>query len=296
MTSEGPAASWARMASAADVEYRLSRLDRAAIAAVPRYAEQVDARVSETVAAIRAARADGLAELGARDGSAAAELGRSGGRTAALVGGVLAACFAAAFHLGRAVFVAVDVLPWITGLVWTAAILIALALLPLRRDAAPTTGVVATAWSAAALCLAALVMSAALGGITPATAGLYAVAVAGLLALVGVAAAAAVVALGSPPEQRAATRRRMDEFARAQGDAGSVVLADAVAQLGAAWADVDPAERERVEADLAAAHRILDERGIPSRDRPALPGELVLTLTAVAASPDLETVLASRSR
>lgn len=296
MSADGPAASWARTASGADVEYRLSRLDRAAIAAVPGYAEQVDARVSATVAALRTARAGGLAELGERDGSAAAELGRSGGRTAALVGGVLAACFAAAFHLGRAVFVAVDVLPWITALVWTASILVAFALLPLRRDAAPTTGVVATAWSSVVLCLAALVMSAALGGITPATAGLYAAAVAGLLALVGVAAAAAVVALGSPPEQRAATRRRMGEFARAQGDAGSAILADAVEELGARWADVDSAERARVEADLAAAHRILDERGIPSRDRPVLPGELVLTLTAVAASPDLEAALASRRR
>ncbi|GAA1055995.1 hypothetical protein GCM10017608_13490 [Agromyces luteolus] len=296
MSADGPATSWARTASGADVAYRLSRLDRAAVSAVPRYADQVDACVSETVAGLRTARAEGLVELRARDGSAGAELGRSGARTAALVGGVLAACFAAAFHLGRAVFDAPDVLPWITGLVWTAAILIAAALLPLRRAAAPTTGVVATVWSAAALCLAALVMSAVLGGLVAATAGTFVAAVAGLAVLVGVASAATVVALGASPAERAATRRRMDEFARAQADLGGSVLADAIARLGSAWAAVDPAVRARVEDDLASAHRILDERGMPPRDRPGLPGELVLTSTAVAASPELAAAFATGER
>ena len=293
---DGPAAAWARAASGGDVQYRTSELDRAAIGSVPRYAAQVEAQVRATVAELRRSRAEAIGRVAQRDGSAAAELGRSGGRTAALVLGVLASCFAAAFHLGRAVFDAVDVLPWITALVWGAAILVGLALLPLRRDAAPTTGVVALAWSAAVLCAAALVLSAVLGSVTPDTTILFAIALAGVIALSAIAAAAAVVAHRTPSEARAATARRMEEFAVAQGDAAAGILERALDRLRVEWAAIDEGERARVEGDLEAAYRILDERGIPSRDRPALPGELVLTLTAVAASPDLETVLASRSR
>ena len=145
-------------------------------------------------------------------------------RIAPFVLGVLAACFAAAFHLGRAVFHAADVLPWITALVWAAAVLVAFALLPLRRDAAPTTGVVALAWSAVVLCAAALVMSAVLGSISPATAGVFAIAMAGWLGVLAVATVAAVVALRVPPEARAETRRRMDEFDAAQGETAAGIL------------------------------------------------------------------------
>lgn len=298
MTSspDGPATAWARAASGGDVLSRLSELDRAAIGAVPRYAERVSAEVSATVAELRRSRAEGVGRMARWDGSAAAELGRPGGRTAALVLGVLASCFAAAFHLGRAVFDAAAVLPWIAALVWAAAVLVAVALLPLRRDAAPTTGVVALAWSAVVLCAAALVMSVVLGSVSPATAAVFAIAVAGWLGLLAVAAAAAVVALRVPPEARAETRRRMDEFDAAQGEAAAGILDRALARLRTEWGTVDPAERERVEQDLTAAHHVLDERGFAAPERADVPGGLVLTRTAVAASRELESALAHRRR
>ncbi|MFE5671099.1 hypothetical protein ACFQ58_05750 [Agromyces sp. NPDC056523] len=293
-TLDGPAATWARAASGGDVQYRISELDRAAIGAVPGYDAQVGAQVGATVAELRRSRAEAIRRVAQRDGSAAAELGRSGGRTAALVLGVLASCFAAAFHLGRAVFDAVDVLPWITVLVWAAAVLVGLGLLPLRREAAPTSGVVALAWTATVLCGVALVLSALLGSVTPETAAVFAIALGGVIALAAIAAAAGVVAHRIPAEVRAATARCMGEFAVVQGEAAAGILEGAFAQLRTAWASVDPSGRERVEADIDAAYRILDDRGFGAADRAEVPGGLVLTRTAVAASRELESTLSAR--
>ncbi|GGI48204.1 hypothetical protein BCL57_002731 [Agromyces flavus] len=290
----GPAATWARDASGGDVQYRISELDRAAIGSQPGYAARVEALVSATVAELRRSKVEAIGRMAEQDGSAAAELGRSGARTAALVLGMLASCFAAAFHLGRAVFDAVDVLPWITVLVWVAAILVAVALLPLRRDAAPTSGVVALAWSAAVLCGAALVLSAVLGSVTADTAALFAVALGGVLALVAIAAAASVVANRVPSEVRAATARRMGEFALAQGESAAGILDRALGRLRAEWAAVDPRDRERVEADLDAAYGILGDRGFDAPRRAEVPGGLVLTRTAVAASRELASALTAR--
>lgn len=288
MSADGPATHWARTARPSEVVHDLAQLDRRAVAAAPEYAALVARAVAETVAAIRAARAAGLAELSDEDPAAAAHVGMSGRRKVAYYAGVIAACSAFALYFSRADLDPESALPWAAGLIVACAVLMGLALLPIRRTAPPTTGVAAVTWAAVVLTGAALAMAPAIGGVTPATSAAHLAGLAGCAALIVLAAWTTWAALRVAPTERARTARRIEAFPDdvAESARGSVRLA--VDELRAAWASADPDVRARVEADLAAAYRVLDERGIAPAERHALPGALVLARTAVAAAPALE--------
>ncbi|MGR0221145.1 hypothetical protein [Agromyces sp. ZXT2-6] len=291
MSADGPATRWARTARPSEIAHGIAELDRRAVSAAPGYAELVTRAVSGAVAEIRAARADRLAALAREDRGAAAEVGRSGLRKAAIVAGVLAASGAAALYFSRAAFDPVTVLPLAAALIVASTVLMALALLPLRRAAPPTTGVAAVAWSTVVLSLGPLAMGAVLGGVTAGNTPAY---LAGLVALAGLSALAVAttrIALSASPERRARTEQRIEAFPEQVADAGRDSIRRAVEELRAAWSAVDPEVRARVENDLAEAHRVLDERGLGATARPELPGALTVMRTAVAVAPGLERTL-----
>jgi hypothetical protein len=291
VSAEGPATHWARTASPSDVAYRLTQLDLRAIAVAPDYAALVTRTVDETVAAIRATRDAGLAALAGEDPTAAAHVGMSGSRKAAFFAGVIAAAGAFALQFSRADLDPEAALPWAAGLIGACAVLMGLALLPIRRSAPPTTGIAAVTWAVSVLAGAALVMAPAIGGVTAVTSGAYLVGLAGCAALLGLAAWATRAALRVAPAARARTVRRIDAFPDEVAESARESVRRAVDGLRTAWTSTAPDLRARVESDLAAAYGVLDERGIAPTERHTLPGALVLARTAVAAAPALEGTL-----
>lgn len=291
MSADGPATYWARTARPGDVVHDLAQLDRRAVAGAPEYAAVVTRTVAETVAAIRAARAAGIVALSDVDPGAAAHVGMSGRRKAAYYAGVLAAITAFALYFSRADLDPVAALPWAGALIAACAVLMSLALLPIRRTAPPTTGVAAVAWVTTVLSGAALLMAPAIGGVTASTSVAYLIGLAGCASLLALAVATTWAALRVSPAERARTVRRIESFPGDVADSARESVRRAVEDLGAAWASTDPDVRARVESDLAGAYRVLDERGIAPTERHALPGALVLTRTAVAVEPALEGTL-----
>jgi hypothetical protein len=291
VSAEGPATHWARTARPGDVVHDLAQLDRRAVAAAPEYAAVVTRTVAETVAAIRAARASGIVALADEDPGAAAHVGMSGWRKAAYYAGVVAAITAFALYFSRADLDPVAALPWAAALIAACAVLMALALLPVRRTAPPTTGVAAVAWTTTVLSGAALLMAPAIGGVTASTSVAYLIGLAGCASLLALAVGTTWAALRVPPAERARTVERIRSFPGDVADSARESVRRAVEELGAAWASTDPDVRARVESDLAGAYRVLDERGVAPTERHTLPGALVLTRTAVAVEPALEGTL-----
>ena len=75
--------------------------------------------------------------------------------------------------------------------------------------------------------------------------------------------------------------RTLDEFDAAQGETAAGILERALERLRTEWTTVDPAERERVEVDLASAHLVLEERGFDAPERVDVPGGLGVTVYRV---------------
>jgi hypothetical protein len=291
VTPDGPATHWARTARPSELVHDIAQLDRRALAGAPDYAALVTRTVADTVAEIRAARAAGLAALADEDPSAAAHVGMSGRRKAAYFAGVFAACGAFALYFSRADLDAESALPWAAALIVACAVLMGLALLPIRRSAPPSTGVAAVTWATAALTGAALVMAQAIGGVTAATSAAHLVGLVGCAALLVLAAWTTWAALSVAPAARARTVRRIDAFPDEVAESARESVRRATGALRTAWTSTDPDLRARVESDLAAAYRVLDERGVAPTERHVLPGALVLSRTAVAAAPALEGTL-----
>jgi hypothetical protein len=291
VSADGPATYWARTVRPGDVVHDLAQLDRRAVAAAPEYAAVVTRTVAETVAAIRAARADGIVALADEDPGAAAHVGMSGRRKAAYYAGVLAAATAFALYFSRADLDPVAALPWAAALIAACAVLMAIALLPIRRSAPPTTGVAAVAWTTTVLSGAALLMAPAIGGVTASTSVAYLIGLAGCASLLALAVGVTWGALRVPPVERARTVRRIESFPGEVADSAREPVRLAVEDLRTAWASTDPVVRARVESDLAEAYRVLDDRGVAPTERHTLPGALVLARTAVAVEPALDGTL-----
>lgn len=288
MSADGPATYWARTATANGGAVDGAELERRAVSVAPAYADVVTRAVSRAVADVRAARAARLATLAEEDPAAAAEVGRSTGRSFALLVGVLAAAGAASLYFSRAEFDAEAVLPLAVVLVVACATLTALALLPLRPAVPPTRGVVVVAWFMSILCAGSLTMAGVLGGVTDRTGTAVVVGLVGLAGLAILALAVTVMFLRTPAERRARTRERVAAFPGEVAEVAGRSVRDVVAGLHDDWAEVAPAARAAIEADLAEALRVLEERGLRASGRSGVPGGFVVVRTAIAVLPALE--------
>lgn len=277
---------WAQEISPTAFWRRTAELDRQVLRGLPHYAAAVDAVVGDYHVEVRDARTEIDARTRRVD-PAVADL-RSPRRTVGTVLGALGIGGAFAFFFSRADFDLVAVLPWSSAFLAAGTVGVLMALLPVRRSAPATRGLVQRSWLLAGFATAAaaaplfFITFSELPGAARTSLGVN-------LVLAGVCCAASALVtvtwLRLGTEEHSAVERQVDDVSAQREAVAESALTRYRTSLEELHRDLAAEEREMLHGAYTAAGETLVARGVINTvDQVCshVPGMLMLQAIAAA--------------